>query len=272
MEKMMVIVFGDEKKAYQASHALAELDGEGSIALHAEAVIKKSQQGDLSVIETANDLPVRTVGGTAIGSLIGVLGGPVGFGVGAAIGATAGLIGDLHVAGVDEEFLADVAKSLTPGKFAVVADVSEEWITPVDVRMEALGGVVFRKPKQQFEEEQRAREIAALREEIDQMKAEIKKADADRKAKLQAKLDELTRKLQEKIDQAKQRSGQLKNESDAKVKALVEKTKAADRQTIAAINGRIAEIQQRYQQTETTLRLAMAKQLRKAAAKLEKAG
>jgi hypothetical protein len=46
---------------------------------------------------------------------------------------------------VDTDFLADVATALTPGKYAVVADVDEDWVTPVDTRMEAVGGVVFRR-------------------------------------------------------------------------------------------------------------------------------
>jgi hypothetical protein len=41
--------------------------------------------------------------------------------------------------------LTDVATALTPGKYAVVADVDEDWVTPVDTRMEAVGGVVFRR-------------------------------------------------------------------------------------------------------------------------------
>src|SRR5260370_26400633 len=115
---------------------------------------------------------MRTIGGTAIGSLIGLLGGPVGFGIGAAIGATTGIIGDLYVAGVNTGFLDDVSKALTPGRFAVLADVSEEWVTPVDTRMEAGGGVVLRTAKEHFEEEQWAREAATLRREIDPIKAE----------------------------------------------------------------------------------------------------
>ena len=43
---------------------------------------------------------------------------------------------------VDTDFLTDVATALTPGKYAVVADVDEDWVTPVDTRMEAVGGVV----------------------------------------------------------------------------------------------------------------------------------
>ena len=88
MEKMLVVVFENEKKAFEGTRALADLDLEGSIAVHAEAVIQKNQDGTVSMKQGEDDFPVRTVGGTAIGSLIGLLGGPVGFGIGAAIGAT----------------------------------------------------------------------------------------------------------------------------------------------------------------------------------------
>ena len=172
MEKMMVVIFDSEPKAYEGSRALAQLDAEGSIAIHAESVIKKNDDGTVTVKKLDGDFPVRTVGGTAIGSLVGLLGGPVGLGVGAAAGALAGSIGDLHVAGVDAEFLDQVTAALAPGKCAVLADISEEWVTPIDTRMEPLGGAVFRTPKKSFEDEQRARDVAVLRAEIDELKAE----------------------------------------------------------------------------------------------------
>jgi uncharacterized membrane protein len=154
---MLVVVFDSESKAYQGSRALAQLDAEGSIAIHAESVIKKNDDGTVTVKQFDGDFPVRTVGGAAIGSLLGVLGGPVGMGVGAAAGALAGSIGDLHVAGVGAEFLDQVTAALAPGKCAVLADISEEWVTPVDTRMEALGGTVVRTPRKSFENEQRVR-------------------------------------------------------------------------------------------------------------------
>jgi len=83
--------------------------------------------------------------------------------VGAAIGATAGMLRDIYVAGVNTDFLEDASTALTPGEFAVLADISEEWITPVDTRMEALGGSVFRTAREHFEEERRTKELAALR-------------------------------------------------------------------------------------------------------------
>jgi len=271
MEKMLVVVFENEKKAFEGTRALADLDLEGSIAVHAEAVIQKNQDGTVSMKQAEDDFPVRTVGGTAIGSLIGLLGGPVGFGIGAAIGATTGMVADVYVAGVDDDFLANVAAKLTPGKVAVVADVSEEWVTPVDARMEAIGGVVFRTARQDYEAEQRAKEIAALNAEIAELEAEAAQAKAERKAKIQAKIDDLNRKLQAKRDQAKQRSEQIENETNAKVKALQQKLANAQYETKAAINNRIAEIRNRYEQALTTLRTTTATQLRKAAAKLDKA-
>jgi uncharacterized membrane protein len=272
MERMLVVVFNDESKAYEGSRALSQLDGEGSITIHAESVIQKNVDGTVTVKRAEGDFPIRTIGGTAIGSLIGLLGGPVGLFVGATIGATAGFIDDLYVAGVNTDFLDNVSKTLTPGKFAVLADVSEEWVTPVDTRMEAVGGVVLRTAKEHFEEEQRAREAAALRSEIDQLKAEQAQARAERKAKIQAKIDELDKKLQDKMEQAKKRSEQLKSEADAKVKALQEKAAKAGHDTKAAIDARITDIREGYKESEAKLRTMTAEKLRKAADRLEKAG
>lgn len=93
-------------------------------------------------------------------------------------------------------------------------------VTPVDSRVEALGGVVFRSLRTTVEDDQQARDVVELKEEIAQLKAEHAQARADRKAKLQARIDGLSAKLQTKLDEAKQRSEQIKAETDAKVQAL----------------------------------------------------
>jgi len=270
MEKMLVVAFNDESKAYEALQALNQLDAEGSIAIYAESVIKKNADGTVTVKQVDDGFPIRTVGGTAIGSLLGLLGGPVGLAVGATAGALAGSISDLNVAGVDAEFLDDTATALTPGKCAVVADISEEWVTPVDTRMEALGGAVFRAARNSVEDEQRARDVAALRAEIDQLKAEHARARADSKAKLQAKIDELNTKLQAKFDQAKQRSEQIKSESEAKVKALQKKADKAQGDVKATLDARVKQIRDEYEQSEAKLKHLLAGRLKQAAAKLEK--
>lgn len=270
MEKMLVAVFNSEANTYEGSRALKQLDAEGSISIHAAAVIKKDANGKVSVMQAGDDFPVRTVGGTAIGSLIGLLAGPVGFGIGATAGALAGSIDDLYVAGVNAEFLDDVSAALSPGKSAVVADVSEEWVTPVDSTIEAVGGVVLRTLKTTVEDDQRAREVAGLKEEIAQLRTEHAQAQADRKAKIQARIDSLSAKLQEKLDQAKQRSAQIKAETEAKVQALQQKAAKAQGAAKQAFDARVAQIRASYEERSKRLKALAAEQLRKAAAQLEK--
>ena len=270
MEKMLVVVFNNEPSTYEGSRALNQLDAEGSITVHAESVIKKDANGRVSVMQAEGDFPVRTVSGTALGSLIGLLGGPVGLAIGAAAGAMAGSIGDLYVAGVNADFLDDVSAALTPGKSAVVADISEEWVTPADSRMEAVGGVVFRTPKTTVEDDQRARDVAELKEEIAQLKSEHAQARAERKAKLQARIDALNGKLQEKLDQAKQRSEQIKGETDAKVHSLQQKAAKAQGDAKRAFESRVAQIRAEYEERSRRLKNLAAEQLKKAAAQIEK--
>ena len=269
MEKMLVVVFDNEAKAYEGARSLNQLDTEGSITIHAESVIKKNAEGMVSVLRTDGDFPVRTIGGTAIGSLIGVLGGPVGFGIGALAGSFTGMLGDLYAAGVNTDFGGDVAAAMTPGKCAVVADISEEWVTPVDSAMETASGVVFRSLRSTIEDDQRARDVAELKDEIAQLKAEHAKAQADRKAKLQARIDAVNSKIQEKLDQAKQRSEQIKGETDAKVQALQQKAAKAQGDAKKAIDARIAQLRGEYEERSRRLKGLAAEQLRKAAAQLE---
>jgi len=247
MEKMLVIIFDDEKKAYEGSRALLQLDGEGSVTVHAECVITKGADGKLTVQQTDGDFPIRTLAGTALGSLIGLLGGPAGFAIGASAGAFAGMMSDLHAAGVDAEFLDDVSKALKPGKCAVVANVSEDWITPVDTRMETLGGAVYRAARSSVAREQLTREEAAMRAELAAMKAEREKAQAERKKKLQAKIDEMEAKLQAKLQKNKQQREQLERELDAKINAVQQRASKAKGDAKAALEAMAAQLAKEYE-------------------------
>jgi uncharacterized membrane protein len=250
MNKMIAIVFGDERAAYEGVRALSALDREGSIDLNALAVIKKNADGTVSRERVDDEFGAWTAGGTALGSLIGILGGPIGVGVGMGTGALVGLIGDLHTSEVDDDFLVDVTTALIPGKFAVVADVDEEWVTPLDTRMEALGGVVFRTIKTAAEDERRAREAAARRTELDELKAEHAKARGDRKAKLQAQIDQLRARLEKKLEQNQARSKQAEEQVQAKVQALQKKADQEKGDAKAAIEARISRLRDNYQRRQ----------------------
>jgi uncharacterized membrane protein len=241
MDKMLVVVFDDESKAYEGVKALRELHAEASLTLYATAVIAKDAQGKVSVKQAADQGPTGTVLGLTTGSLIGLLGGPVGLAVGAATGTIAGSLYDLAQVGVGEDFLAEVSQNLSPGKVAVVAEVDEEWVTPLDTRMDMLGGVVFRRARGEFIDAQIEREIAADKAELAKLKAEYNQAVGDAKAKLQAKIDAAQNRLQARRDLINEKIEAIKREREAKIKSLQEQAAKAKGEMKAKLEKRIAE-------------------------------
>jgi uncharacterized membrane protein len=270
MEKMLVVVFDNESRAYEGSHILKQLDAEGSITIHAESVIKKNADGTVTLERSEDGFPVRTAAGTAIGSLIGMLGEPVGLGIGGTTVIPAGRIEDFNVAGLEAEFLEKVAIALTPGKYAIVSDLSEEWIAPIDTAMETLGGTVNRAARNNFEADLRAKDVAAIRAEIRQVKIEHAHAFADRKATLQAKIDELTANLQAKLVEAEKRSKQLRSETEAKVRALQKKAEKAPGGISVTLEARAKRIQEDYEKLAAKLTHLLATQLKEPTASLVK--
>jgi uncharacterized membrane protein len=242
---MLVVVFENELKAYDGSRALKALDSEGSISVHAEAVIKKNTDGTITIKQQGDEFPIRTVGGTTIGALIGLLGGPVGLAVGAMVGTFAGGAWDINRAGVNADFLNEVSTKLTPDKWAIVSEISEDWVTPVDTQMETLGGTVFRTARRTVEHEQYAKDVAAIKADIAQLKTEQAKSRADQKIKLQKKSDNLNKKLHAKLEQAKETSEQQEKEAKAKVDALEKKAAKAKGEAKARIEARLAEIKEK---------------------------
>lgn len=254
MNKVLTIVFRDEKSAYEGVSALHALDGEGSIVLNTLAVIKKNTDGTVSQESVEDDFPPPsgTLAGTAVGSLIGLLGGPIGLAVGAGTGAVLGIMRDVYTAEVDTDFISDVSTALIPSKYAVIADMDEEWVTPVDTRMEQIGGVVFRTVKSEADAARRAREAAARRAELDQLKAEHAKARSDRKAKLQAQIEQLRTRLAKRLEQDEQRSKQRVADMQAKVQTLQTKAEKEQGDVKAAIEAQIARVRADYQRQQHT--------------------
>jgi uncharacterized membrane protein len=190
-------------------------------------VLVKNPDGTATVRQSDSWLPSGTLAGTALGSLIGLVGGPAGLAIGAAVGLVGGATADLHNARIGDDFIDDVAKVLLPNRVAVVADIEETWTTPVDTRMEAIGGTVFRRALSEAKHTIHDEHIAAIKADIAQMKAEHAKAHADRKAKLLEKISQLESGLQAQLEKAKERRQAAEREAQAKVELLKAKAAAA---------------------------------------------
>ena len=246
MYKLLAVVFNDEKSAYEGARALADLNREGSLDVFAAAVVQKDAQGWVTTKKVTSDFPIQTLAGTAMGGLMGLLGGPAGVAVGSAAGVMAGLLGDMYTANVDEEFLTEVSTALTSGKWAVIAEVDEDWVTPVDTRMEALGGVVHRTLKSTFEHDQWSQAAADARTELDQLKAEEADARADRKAKLQARIARLSKRVDAQLGRSKARSQQAAAEFQARETALQKRVDKERGDRKASLQARLAKLRSDY--------------------------
>jgi uncharacterized membrane protein len=159
MDNYIAVVFNSDQEAFSGLHALWNLGSRGDVTVHGAAVIHRDDLGYIQVATKHTDPGLRTAVGVGIGALLGALAGPIGAaagasiaagtaaGIGAAAGGFAGLTADAIKSGEHEQAAYESGFVLNPGQSAVVAEVSEDWTTPIDTEMTRLGGIVFRRPK-----------------------------------------------------------------------------------------------------------------------------
>jgi uncharacterized membrane protein len=256
MNKMIVTIFNDEKSAYEGLKAIKVLHEEGSLALHAAVVIAKNAKGEITIKQADEPGPAGTIFGLTAGSLIGLLGGPVGLAVGATTGMLTGSLFDLASLGVSEDFLFEVSQNLTSGKLAVVADVDEEWVTPLDTRMEALGGIVFRRARGEVIDASIEQEIAADRAELEELKAEYREAMGEAKATIKVKLNAAQKTLDDHRNILKNKINRIAQDGETRIQALQDQAAHAKREMKSKLEKRIAR--------ERTLHQARVQKLRQA--------
>jgi uncharacterized membrane protein len=225
MDRILVVVFNEADKAFEGRDALKSLDREDDVlTLYAYTIITKLPDGTC-VVNDEHDLDgLKTLLGTSLGSLIGLLGGPTGVVIGAVAGTLTGITADLDNARVSAEFVDDVSKDLTPGKFALVAEIDEDWTRWVDLRMEELGGIVYRYTLSEVTHAEHSTDLAAMKADLALLKAEHAEARADRKAKLYEKMNRLDTKIQQSLKKAKERRELAEAQAQAKADMLKAKS------------------------------------------------
>ncbi|MGO9361143.1 MAG: DUF1269 domain-containing protein [Xanthobacteraceae bacterium] len=255
MSKFVVATFGGEAKAYEGTRALKELHAEGDLTLYGMAVITKDAGGKLSVKEGPDALAGTAVG-SLVGALVGVFGGPAGVIVGLTAGMLLGGISDLLNVGVGTDFLDKVSRELAPGKAAVIAEVDEDWVTPLNTRMEAIGGSVVREWRSDFEETEIAKETAARKAELAQLKAEMAQSAAGAKTKLQTRINDVRARLDQLSNEAQTKLQKLEKDTNAKISALNDQVTKAVAENKARIKERIAEVRADHDRRAAKLKQA----------------
>jgi uncharacterized membrane protein len=262
--KILVSVFESERAAFEGLTALKDLHRDGDITLYASTVIAKDASGAVSVRQAADRGPIGTLVGMVTGGLVGLLGGPVGVAVGAYVGGFGGLMYDLFNAGVSMDFVDEVGTSLTPGKAAVIADVDETWVTPIDTRLVALGGTTFRRLPGEVIDAELIRETDAARAALEQLRAELRETTGEAKANVENAIEAQRRKLDALVDRVEKTLAQEKAEFEARLATLREQQATARDSKRQQIETRIEELKASHEARKA--KLEEARRLAKASA------
>lgn len=256
MNRLLVVVFKTESQAYEGLSALKDLHRAGDITLYSTAVVVKDPSGTVSVRKPADSEPIGAGMGILTGSLIGLVGGPLGAAIGAAAGGLGGVVFDLANAGLGADFLAVVSAALEPDRAAVMAEVDEAWVTPVDARLGKLGGQVLRHQRREVVEDMLQRDAQELDAELKALEAELAQASAENRAALQGHVDQARNGLGALQRRVGTKQAEIEKEMTAKVSALREQAKDASRARKQEIETRSAEMKADYEMRRAKLEQA----------------
>jgi uncharacterized membrane protein len=254
MNRMLVVVFDNESRANEGAQALRQLHADGSISLYGMGVIARDAAGHVSVKQAAAQSLNGTGVGLAVGCLIGLLGGPAGLAIGAVTGTAIGALRDYWTAGVGIDFVAEAEKALRPGKVAVVAEVEEDWVIPVDDRMEAAGGIVSRCARADVAADQFDRDIGVLKADLAGLKLEAKQAGVNAKARMDAKVASASSGAEAAVARARQRIDEVESEGAARLNALGEQMGKSTGAFKVSMEKRMAEVKGAYDARAAKLR------------------
>lgn len=153
MSDLIAIAYDDEFKAEEVRLTLAKLQKQHLIELEDAAVVVKNSEGKVKLKQAVNLTAAGATSGGFWGLLIGTLFFAPLFGaaVGAATGAIGGAVSDI---GVDDNFMRELGKTLTPSTSALFILVRK--VTPDKVLDEVskYGGTILRTSLSKDDEKQ----------------------------------------------------------------------------------------------------------------------
>lgn len=146
MENVIVLTFRGSDRARASLGALHRLHGAGEIRLQAAAVVERSMDGRLVLIDQAEDVQrTATAAGGVIGGIIGLLCGPAGMPVGSATVSVASSLARLDEIESADEVLRTSAPAVPRGHTATIAVVEEPAPALVDALAAEFGVVPSRR-------------------------------------------------------------------------------------------------------------------------------
>jgi hypothetical protein len=159
-----------------------------------------------------------------------------------AAGSLGGVAYDIANLGVGADFVEEVARGLTPGKSAVVAEVEEGWIAPLNGRIGSIGGIVYRRSRSDVIDFQNDRDAATLRREMGELQNELAQAMGDAKEGIKSAIGSTRTALEAAEGRARARIDAMNRTVDTKLQALQAQAAKSKGEARARIERQIADI------------------------------
>lgn len=229
MSNFVIAIFSDELSAQAGSLAVVDLHRETNATCYGTAIVGLGATGGLVVSRPTDQGSIPLGVGALVDGLVELF--DPAFGASALDGSSARMeegARDYLRTVVSDETLANFERELTPGKFAVVVEMSEELAATCATRMHELGGIIVRVTR----ENSTADLVSSAKEELGagvfRWKAEraaIKARSMERN--LSHRIDVARAKLRRRSDIARLRQDRVQTEMDAELGALQEQAALA---------------------------------------------
>jgi len=151
-----------------------------------------------------------------------------------------------------------VSKTLAVGKAAVLAEIEQSWVSPIESRLKEQGGTVFRRFRTEMMDDQLLQEEAALEKALDNLEDELDQANAGGQEAIEKNMLDVKQRLKAIQHRAKAAIELKKAETDLKINALRAQAEAAAKQTKARIEKRISDAQADFDMRAQKLNKASA--------------
>lgn len=211
MEKVVQFLTQNQVNAFEVVKKLKSLDDTSEISLGEYYIFNKDENGKVSLQSEQSDGAIEnTLFGALTGGVFGALFGPAGLLLGSSFGALTGGTVDLVSEINKEDYLQKITKDLPNNSVVVVAQIVEDWTTPIDSSIGDLAQIKRADIDDEVENligaqiDDLEKEIEDAEEDMKNAVGEAKETYREKVEKLKANRDEHLEKLHESLEAQKQ--------------------------------------------------------------------
>lgn len=255
MDKMVAIIFDSEKDVKAGDKILNKLAGEGQIAIFGEAVLEHSSDA-INILKSTENGPISTVFGNLVSCIVNVVGWDKSVKTPPNSETTWGLVNDVNRTLVDVEYLNEIKQMLTPGKYAIIAEINEQWVAPLNSALKPLNPIILREYRKDILDNRLQDDLFSIKKEYQELVSELKNASSDARCEIEHRMNVLKDRMQQKIELTKKRIDDIQKESTYRIDTLHNQLEKATLTAKNNIEHHINEVVEDYQSRSKKLKKA----------------